>query len=32
MWDRKRALQDGTLKTRPMGMPIYDPSKRNGGH
>ena len=25
-------LRDGTLKTRPMGKPIYDPSKPNGGH
>ena len=31
-WDRVRALQDGTLKTRPMGKPVYDPTKRNGGH
>ena len=31
-WERVRALQDGTLRTRPMGKPVYDPSKRNGGH
>ena len=31
-WDRVRALQDGTLRTRPMGKPVYDPTKRNGGH
>ena len=29
---RVRRLRDGTLKTRPMGKPIYDPSKPNGGH
>ena len=26
------ALQAGTLKTRPMGKPVYDPTKPNGGH
>lgn len=31
-WERVRALQAGTLRTRPMGKPVYDPSKRNGGH
>ena len=31
-WDRVRALQTGTLRTRPMGKPVYDPGKRNGGH
>lgn len=31
-WERVRALQNGTLRTRPMGKPVYDPSKRNGGH
>ena len=25
-------LYDGTLRTRPMGKPIYDPSKPRGGH
>ena len=30
--DRVQALQDGTLKTRPMGKPLYDPSLPNGGH
>lgn len=25
-------LRSGTLRTRPMGKPIYDPSKPNGGH
>ena len=29
---RIKAAQTGTLKTRPMGKPIYDPSKPNGGH
>ncbi len=29
---RIRELQAGTLKTRPMGKPIYDPSKPKGGH
>ena len=29
---RIRALDDGTLRTRPMGKPVYDPSKPNGGH
>ena len=31
-WDRVRSLQSGTLRTRPMGKPVYDPLKRNGGH
>ena len=31
-WERVRALQNGTLRTRPMGKPVYDPRKRNGGH
>ena len=30
--DRVRRLDAGTLKTRPMGKPIYDPAKPNGGH
>lgn len=31
---RKRlvALFNGTLRTRPMGKPVYDPSLPNGGH
>ena len=29
---RVQALQDGTLRTRPMGKPVYDPAKPNGGH
>jgi len=31
-WGRVRQLLDGTLKTRPMGKPVYDPSLPNGGH
>ena len=31
-WDRVRALEEGKLKTRPMGKPVYDPTKPNGGH
>ena len=30
-WDRVEALRSGTLRTRPMGKPVYDPTKRNGG-
>ena len=30
--ERIEALGDGTLKTRPMGKPIYDPSLPRGGH
>ena len=30
--DRVRALENGVLKTRPMGKPVYDPTKPNGGH
>lgn len=30
--DRIRALEAGTLKTRPMDKPVYDPAKPNGGH
>ena len=29
---RVQALRLGTLKTRPMGKPIYDPTQPNGGH
>ena len=29
---RVEALRGGTLKTRPMGKPIYDPARPNGGH
>ena len=31
-WDRVESLRAGTLKTRPMGKPIYDPTKPRGGH
>ena len=31
-WRRVRALREGRLQTRPMGKPIYDPSKPYGGH
>ena len=30
--ERVRELYAGTLKTRPMGKPVYDPSLPNGGH
>ena len=30
--ERLAGLAAGTLRTRPMGKPIYDPSKPNGGH
>ncbi len=30
--ERIRMLRTGELKTRPMGKPIYDPSKPGGGH
>ena len=30
--ERVAALCAGALKTRPMGKPIYDPAKPNGGH
>lgn len=28
--DRIRLRQQGTLRTRPMGKPIYNPAKPNG--
>ena len=31
-WERVQALHSGTLRTRPMGKPVYDPKKPNGGH
>lgn len=31
-WERVKSLFAGTLKMRPMGKPIYDPSLPNGGH
>jgi len=31
-WDRLDQLRTGTLRTRPVGRPVYDPSKPYGGH
>lgn len=31
-WNRVCELRAGTLKTRPMNKPIYDPKLPNGGH
>lgn len=31
-WERIHALRAGTLKTRPMHKPVYDPTKPYGGH
>lgn len=31
-WDRIADLRNGTLKTRPMNKPVYDPSLPGGGH
>ena len=31
-WERVHQLRAGVLKTRPMGKPVYDPTKKNGGH
>jgi adenine-specific DNA-methyltransferase len=31
-WERVRALRSGTLRTRPMSKPVYDPTKPYGGH
>lgn len=31
-WQRLHELRAGTLKTRPMDRPVYDPAKPNGGH
>lgn len=31
-WERIRQLRAGTLRTRPMGKPVYDPTKPGGGH
>ena len=30
--DRVHQLRAGILRTRPMGKPVYDPTKPNGGH
>ncbi len=31
-WDRVHSFRSGTLRTRPMGKPVYDPNQPNGGH
>jgi len=31
-WQRVHELRAGTLKTRPMDKPVYDPTKPYGGH
>ena len=31
-WERVRKLRSRKLRTRPMGKPVYDPTKPNGGH
>lgn len=31
-WERVHQLRSGTLETRPMNKPVYDPKKKNGGH
>ena len=31
-WQRLHELRYGTLETRPMNKPVYDPRKKNGGH
>lgn len=31
-WQRVHELRSGTLQTRPMDKPVYDPKKKNGGH
>ena len=31
-WERVHALRAGTLKTRTMNKPVYDPSLPSGGH
>jgi len=31
-WERVHALRAGTLQTRPMNKPVYDPTQKNGGH
>ena len=31
-WRRVEALRAGTLRTRPMNRPVYDPAKPYGGH
>jgi adenine-specific DNA-methyltransferase len=31
-WERVHQIRAGTLRTRPMGKPVYDPSLPYGGH
>lgn len=31
-WERVHLMRAGLLKTRPMGKPVYDPSRPRGGH
>lgn len=31
-WERVHLQRAGFLQTRPMGKPVYDPAKPNGGH
>lgn len=31
-WERVHKFRAGTLVTRPMNKPVYDPKKKNGGH
>lgn len=31
-WERVHSLRTGTLKTRPMNKPVYDPALPKGGH
>jgi adenine-specific DNA-methyltransferase len=31
-WERIHDLKAGTLRTRPMNKPVYDPTKPGGGH
>ncbi len=31
-WERVHLMRAGLLQTRPMGKPVYDPAKPNGGH
>ena len=31
-WERVHQLRAGTLRTRPMNKPVYDPNLPNGGH
>jgi adenine-specific DNA-methyltransferase len=31
-WERIHELRAGSLRTRPVDKPVYDPTKKNGGH